>query len=353
MSQPWTPLQANTWYEQQPWLVGCNFIPSTAANQLEMWQPETFDPEAIERELGWAATLGMNSVRVYLHDLLWEADAEGFLHRIDQFLDLAHQQGIRTLLVFFDDCWYDHPQIGPQPEPVPGVHNARWVMSPGSVAIDDKRAWPRLEAFVRGVIRRFASDQRVLMWDVYNEVGNRFMATMNAPLWRRLPHQTATYVRHVLMRSPSLDLMDAAFEWARAEHPEQPLTAPVYYPFPKINKAVLAQSDVVTFHNYEDTSHLKELISRLKVEGRPVICTEWLSRQEDSLVQTHLPLFRREHVGCFCWGLVNGKTQTIYSWQETGNVDEPPDPWYHDLLHTDGTPYRVEEADLFRQMTNV
>ena len=349
MNERWSEARANDWYAAQPWLVGCNFIPSNAVNQLELWQAETFDPETIARELGWAADLGMNTVRVYLHDLLWADDAAGFLGRVDHFLSLAHERGIRTLLVLFDDCWHDAPRLGPQPEPTPGVHNSRWVMSPGSAAIRDKREWPRLEAYVRGVMRRFGGDERVLMWDIYNEVGNRFMPNMNLPAWRRLPHRAWTYMRHVLLRSPSLDLMDAAFAWARAEQPEQPLTASVYYPFPKINRAVLAQSDVITFHNYEDVAHLERLIARLKARGRPLICTEWLARNADSLVETHLEVFQREQVGCYNWGFVAGKTQTIYGWEEVGTGE--PAVWFHDLLRPDGTPYRAHETSLIKRLT--
>jgi len=68
----WTAKQANDWYAQQPWLVGSNFIPSTAINELEMWQADTFDLPTIDRELGWAQTLGMNTMRVFLHNLLWQ-----------------------------------------------------------------------------------------------------------------------------------------------------------------------------------------------------------------------------------------------------------------------------------------
>lgn len=346
----WSPARARAWHTAQPWRVGCNFAPSTAANQLEMWQAETFDPETIDRELGWAAeTLGMNAARVYLHDLLWVDDADGFLGRVDRFLEIAHGHGIAVMLVFFDDCWHDAPRLGPQGAPVPGVHNSRWAMSPGGAAVEDRAAWPRLEAYVRGVVRRFGQDDRVLAWDLYNEVGNRFMPAMNAPAWRRVPGHLATLWCHVLRRSPSLDLMDAAFGWARAERPAQPLTAPVYYPFPKINRACLAQSDVVTFHNYEGVRALERQIAALKAESRPVLCTEWLSRTAGSLAETHLPVFRRERVGCFCWGLVAGKTQTIYSWEEVGQGE--PDVWFHDLLRPDGTPYDAAEAAFFRRVT--
>ena len=344
----WSPARARDWYAARPWPLGCNFTPSTAANQLEVWQAETWDPETVGRELGWAAGLGMNSARVYLHDLMWADDAEGFLDRVDQFLGIASGHGLSTLLVLFDDCWQDDPRLGPQGEPVPGVHNSRWLMSPGSRAVGDRAEWPRLEAYVRGVVRRFGSDGRVLMWDVYNEVGNRFMPTMSAPAWRRVPGHAATYARHVLMRSPSLDLMDAAFGWARAERPEQPLTAAVYYPFPRINAAVLRQSDVVSFHNYEGVGATEALVARLQAGGRPVVCTEWLARGAGNGVATHLPVFRRERVGCYNWGLVAGRTQTAWGWEEVGEGE--PGVWFHDLLRPDGTPYDAAEAALFRRL---
>lgn len=346
----WTEKEANAWYEKQDWLVGCNFVPSTAINQLEMWQEETFDPGTIDQELGWATGLGFNTVRVYLHDLVWGADADSFAERINRYLGIADSHGIRTIFVLFDDCWYDEPRLGEQPEPVPGVHNSGWVMSPGSAAVKDRRQWHRLRAYVRGVVGAFGQDGRVLAWDIYNEVGNRFMPAMSAPAYRRLPVHARAYVRHVLRRSPSLDFMDAAFDWARSARPEQPLTAAVYYPFPKINRTVLAQSDVVSFHNYEGPEALERQIQELKSHGRPVLCTEWLARGNVSRFETNLPVFRRERVGCYNWGLVSGKTQTIYSWQDRGRFEEPEE-WYHDVLHPDGTPYDPDEADLVRRLT--
>src|SRR5271165_6401475 len=90
----WTAERASAWYEKQPWLVGCNFIPSNAVNQLEMWQAETFDPKTIDRELGWAEDLRLNTMRVFLHDLAWEADPIGFKKRVGQFLDIADKHKI-------------------------------------------------------------------------------------------------------------------------------------------------------------------------------------------------------------------------------------------------------------------
>ena len=140
----WSKTKANIWYNGQPWLVGCNFIPSTAINQLEMWQSDTFDPKTIDRELDWAADIGFNTVRVYLHDLAWESDAKGFKKRINQYLEIANRHGIKTLFVLFDDCWNANPKIGKQPEPVPGVHNSGWLQSPGKSIVNNPQKWSRL-----------------------------------------------------------------------------------------------------------------------------------------------------------------------------------------------------------------
>src|ERR1035438_9401531 len=108
--QRWTEDRANQWYRQQPWLVGANFLPSDAVNELEMWQAGTFDPAETDREFGWAESLGMNTMRVFLHNLLWEQDSAGFQHRLDQFLAIASKHHIRPMFVLFDSCWDPDPK---------------------------------------------------------------------------------------------------------------------------------------------------------------------------------------------------------------------------------------------------
>lgn len=321
----WTAEKANEWYARQPWLVGCDFIPSTAINQLEMWQAETFDEVTIDRELGWAADIGMNTVRVYLHDLAWHADPDGFKKRMDRFLTIAEKHHIRPLFVFFDDCWNDNPKIGKQPEPIPGVHNSGWMQSPGKAVVNNPAEWGRLEAYVRDVVGTFGKDERILLWDLYNEPGNSEQHLKSLPLLKKV------------------------FEWARAAGPSQPLSAGLWYDNNELNAFQLEASDVITFHNYNDARSLTDQIAKLKKHGRPVICTEWM-RRPISVVQSHLPIFAREHVGCINWGLVSGKTQTIYPWGSKKGAPEPK-PWFHDLFHKDGRPYDPAEIALFRELT--
>ena len=326
----WPADKATAWYGRQPWLVGCNFIPSTAINQLEMWQEDTFDPETIDRELGWAAQkLGFNTVRVFLHDLVYEADPKGFKDRLEKYLQIADKHKIRSMLVFFDDVWNPEPKLGKQPEPRPGVHNSAWMRSPGPKVVNDPESWPRLECYVTDILKTFAKDNRIVLWDLYNEPGNEKQVNKSLPLLKEV------------------------FAWARKVSPEQPLSVGLWRydkDFKELNDFQLAASDVVTFHHYGNAKDLRRLIGDLKKHGRPVICTEWMARTNKSLVDANLPVFFKEEVGCYNWGLVSGKTQTIFPW---GSKEGSPEPkvWFHDLFRADGTPFDAKEIYLFRTLT--
>jgi len=326
MKNQWTPSQAWDWYNRQPWLVGCNFIPSNAINQLEMWQIETFDPDTIDYELSWAASLGFNTVRVYLHDLLWDNSPDGFRVRIDQFLKIGAAHHIRPIIVIFDDCWNSDFALGKQPAPRPGVHNSGWAQSPGVNIVNSPLEWNRLERYVKGLLTAFRDDERILMWDLYNEPGNNQQG------------------------EKSLPLLQTAFEWARSVRPSQPLSAGLWVDNQSLNEFQVSASDVITFHNYSTTNSLEAQITQLIAYGRPLICTEYMARPVGSRFETHMPIFKRERVGCMNWGLVAGKTNTIFAWNTPLDVPEPP-LWFHDIFRKDGTPHRQEEVDFIRQIT--
>lgn len=321
----WTAEQANKWQAKQPWVVGANFLPSTAINQLEMWQAETWDPVTIDRELGWAEKIGMNTMRVYLHDLAYQADPEGFKARMKSFLEIASKHKIRPLFVFFDDCWNPNPKIRKQPEPKKGVHNSGWVRSPG----DSQRTssdFPRLKVYVQDVLKTFSRDKRVYLWDLYNEPGNSGYDLKSVPL------------------------LNAVYDWAQEVRPSQPVSTGVWYGNETLNKIQLERSDVVTFHNYNDAGSLAGQIASLKALGRPVICTEWMARGNNSRVLTHLQIFKKEGVTAINWGLVSGKSNTIFPWGSPEGGSEPK-LWFHDLFRQDGSAYDPAEIEEFKRLT--
>ena len=338
----WTTAKANTWYAQHRWLVGSNYIPTDAINQLEMWQADTFNPAQIDKELGWAEGIGMNTMRVFLHDQLWEQDPEGFKKRLDQFLGIAAKHGIKPLLVFFDSCWDANPKLGPQHPPIPGVHNSGWVQSPGRARLADTASYPKLEAYVQGVVRAFANDPRILGWDLWNEPDNG-ADERTGEKWKAVS-----------------TLLPLVYAWAREADPSQPLTSGVWHnddwsrgKLNPIERVQLEQSDVITFHVYDWPEVLERRVTQLQAYGRPIICTEFLARGAGSTFDTSLPLARRLHVGMINWGFVLGKTQTNFPWDswQKPYTQNPPIVWHHDVFHADGRPYRQAEVDQIRALT--
>lgn len=343
----WSEAQADEWYKKQPWLVGANYAPANAINELEMWQAETFDPATIDKELGWAADLGMNTMRVFLHDLLWQQDAEGFKKRLDQFLGIAEKHKIRPMLVLFDSVWDPNPQLGPQRAPRPGVHNSGWLQSPGAKALQDPMQHARLEAYVKGMVGAFAKDPRVLAWDVWNEPDN-----LNASSYGKLePPNKVELV---------LDLLPKTFAWARAAQPQQPLTSGVWKgdwstdaKMSRMDTLQIALSDVVSFHNYDDGAEFEKRIQWLTRFKRPILCTEYMARGNKSTFQGSLPIAKKHRVAAYNWGFVVGKTQTHLPWDswQRPYTDRKPAVWFHEIFRQDGTPYRADEVQLIRELT--
>lgn len=328
----WSAKKAADWYKTQPYLVGANYIPANAINQLEMWQADTFDPATIDKELGWAENIGMKTMRVFLHSLAYKADPAGFKLRIDQFLSIADKHHIKPMFVFFDDCWNKVPQIGKQPEKKIGIHNSGWMQDPGDPAYKDPANFPALETYVKDILKSFSHDKRILLWDLYNEPGNS--------------GKTGT----------SMTLLSNIFTWARAVNPEQPITAGLWNwgeKFNELNRFQLANSDVISYHCYDNPELHLRTIELLKLHGKPLICTEYMARTRNSTFTNILPLLKKENVVAINWGFVDGKTNTKYAWDTPMADGGEPALWFHEIFRANGNPYKNEETELIRKVTGV
>ncbi len=342
----WTEAQAKAWYEKQPWLVGCNFSPSTAINQLEMWQSETFDIKTIDRELGWAENLGFNCIRVFIHDIPWWQNSADLTSRMEEFLSRAKAHNIKVMFVLFDSCWHPYPKAGPQPAPTPHVHNSGWVQCPGLLVLTNTTRHAALEPFVKGVISRFSSHPQVLAWDLFNEPDNT-----NGSSYSQYEPTNKAELAYALLQK--------AFQWAREINPSQPLTAGVWAgewaPDAKrspVNRFMLENSDIITFHNYGPLPDMRKRVQSLQNYGRPLICTEYMARPAGSTFKYVLPWMKSQRIGAINWGFVAGKTQTIYpwdSWKKT-YAAEPP-VWFHDIFRKDGSAFDPKEILLLRELT--
>jgi hypothetical protein len=342
--QRWSEKSAAEWYSRQPWLVGSNYTPAYAINQLEMWQADTFDPRRMDLELGWAESIGLNTMRVFLHDLLWQQDSEGFKARMNTFLQIAERHHIKPLFVLFDSCWDPNPHLGKQHEPRPGVHNSGWVQSPGAKALEDPSQYPRLETYVKGVVGAFAKDARVLGWDLWNEPDNT-----NEGSYREF--EPKDKIARVLALLPKV------FAWARDARPTQPLTSGVWKggwsspdKLDATERIQIEMSDVISFHSYDQPVEFAKRILWLQPYNRPILCTEYMARGNGSTFQGSLPIAKKYRVAAINWGLAEGKTQTYLPWDSWKNpyVDREPAVWFHEIFRADGRPYRQEEVDFIR-----
>lgn len=342
----WSEEKANDWYAKQAWPVGANYVPRTAINQLEMWQADTFDLPAIDQEFGWAADIGMNTMRVFLHDLLWQQDAPGLLRRMEQFLKVADKHGIKILFVFFDGVWDPHPYTGKQRPPRPFVHNSGWVQSPGREILRDPARLDALKPYVQGVLKHFKNDTRIFGWDLFNEPDN---PNRDAYGMLELPNK----------HDAALVLLEKTYDWAREANPSQPLTAGIWLDYqgwkrnPPIYQFMLANSDFITFHNYADPEDMaKEVAELMAAYNRPLVCTEYMARGNKSTFDPILGNLRKDKVGAINWGLVDGKSQTIYPWETwEKNYTGEPVIWHHDIFRADGSPCRKAETDYIRSLT--
>ena len=327
----WTAKQAQDWYAKQPWLCGFNYIPANAINYTAMWDKTSFSPDLIQQELALAAQTGFNCVRVVLQHAVYADDPAYFKKTFGQFLAICQRNNIRVMPIFFDDCVFGtvmNPRIGKQPEPLAGWYAWAWSPSPGHTMVADPAYHAQLETYVTDLMTTFRDDPRIVVWDLYNEPTNGGLGKVSLPL------------------------LGKVFGWARRVNPSQPITVGHWVQNnPALNALTAANSDVVTFHSYDDLPKLMAYVTELGQAQRPLICTEWLNRSRNSVPETILPYFRKQNIGSMHWGLVNGKTQTNLPWGHRPG-DPEPTVWQHDLYRPDRTPYRPAELDLFRTLIN-
>ncbi|MER3465341.1 MAG: hypothetical protein C4329_13940 [Chitinophagaceae bacterium] len=210
--------------------------------------------------------------------------------------------------------------------------------------LNNPLSYDELESYVKGIVAHFKNDERVLIWDLYNEPDNMNITS----------YVDDYYVTH--KAELALALLKKTISWVRSINPMQPITmAPWKEDWTDRKISVLdnymfSHSDIVSFHCYEDKEEMEKRIKILQRFGRPMMCTEYMARTMDNTFHEILPLLRRYNVGAYNWGFVAGKSQTHCpwdSWQKTYN--DEPELWFHDIFRTDGTPYIQAEVDFLRE----
>jgi hypothetical protein len=328
----WSKEKAEAWYKKQGWICGVNYIPSNAINYTAMWDPTSFSPKLIDKELALAESIGMNCVRVVLQYAVYEKTPKAFVRNFEKFLTICKKHHIKAIPIFFDDCAFGvnkDPVAGKQVEPLLGWYAWAWSPSPGHTMVIDQRYYPKLEIYVKDIMLRYKNDERILLWDLYNEPSNSSTEVYSMPLLKKV------------------------FLWARDVNPSQPISSCWWMEDRKIiGDYGLQNSDIITFHCYRTKIETDSVIKNLKTDGRPIICTEWMHRLDGSTIEELLPYFKEKNIGNLLWGLVNGKTQTHLPWFYRPEMLPYKGVWQHDIFTPEFKPYKIEEIELIKKFSN-
>ncbi|MBQ9803003.1 MAG: cellulase family glycosylhydrolase [Clostridia bacterium] len=348
----WSKERIWSWYNSRPWFRGCNYMSADCANRIDQWQELGFEErfKTTEDELKLMQETGYNTVRLIIEYAVWKGEHDGFMERFDRYLSLCAKYGISCMIVLANDCmppkterWqmpylgeqtYDWGYHGGKKHSQHGTHKAPaphfYLDSP-----DTREDYFRM---VTEIVTKHRDDERICMWDVYNEPGNSRRAELTLPNLKKM------------------------FEVVRACNPSQPLTCGVCgmhgdetKPFNETTQYALDQSDIISYHFYHGYNEHIKVIKRLKKYGRPLLNTEWLGRCLGNDVFTLFPLFYLERIGCWNWGFVAGKYQTYEPWEGTwqryeNGTETAVDftKWFHDLYRPNHRPYDPKEIELIQ-----
>jgi hypothetical protein len=356
---PWTKEKAWRWYNDQPWIRGCNYMPASAANRMDMWQEygsrERF--EEMDRELKIASDIGFNTVRVLLEENgfgAWYYEHDHFMKNFEKFLQLCDKYGIRAIVVLGNDCsrpkaLWSIPKPGPRPCDW-GYHGARKQSQHGSfpgmmgyTSLDDPELRPKFFRMCEEIMTKYRDDDRILFWNIWNEPGAN-----------RREEVTVANLREMFALAWKIGVKQpcAADVWTDDFGTDAKAKNQAQYWAGKL-------SDIVSYHCYGDYEYQICVIRKLKrYYDRPMVNTEWLARIKNNDVFSAYPLFYIENVGCTCWGFVAGRYQTYEPWESMWRSYDEGHPatkdwdmtkWFHDLFRPSHRPYDPKEISLIKR----
>jgi hypothetical protein len=263
------------------WMHGVNYTPSYAATDVETWLE--YDPEVIDRELGYAERIGVNCLRVFLQSLVYEHAPDEFLQRFDHFVTTADRHGLKVMPILFDSCFGVSPSLESQ---------HMWVANPGPDRMS-REHFEALDAYARAVVTPYVGDERIALWDVMNEPTATVLSLTEegkAQIWAFVAH----YCELVQKIDPS-----HAVTVGVAGHD---------------NSNVADLVDVLSCHSYASTREkfreaLSTTQSQARAAGKPWIVSECCAPGWGNPYEMVLPELREFKAGHTCWELMIGKNQ--------------------------------------------
>ena len=354
MNQKWSKEKANEWYKKQGWLRGCNFIGSDCTNRLDMWQSYKSEEKLVtaDKELALCDKIGFNTVRLWMNFDVYYKEKNSYMDILEKYISLCdkHHQKVMIVLAYEEDLprgeVFVAKEMGEQKYAL-GEHQGRIPLEKEEI---EKTPYHYLEykelhdifiEMVKNIVSKYANDERVLCWNIFNEPG-------------------------IMIGERNIPLLKELFEVVRSYNPIQPLCADIWRGLNegKIKSAeeqlAYDLSDVISFHSYLPYSLLVEELHYHLKDGRPVLLTEWLHRINHNNIFEIYPLLYLNNVANYCWGFVVGKTQTHepwpHMWDEYYNgiiTDFDFTKWQHDLFRPNLRPYDPREIKVLEKYNNL
>lgn len=349
--EKWTKERAWEWYNKQPWIRGFCYYPSCCLNMIEMWQEYNWDKvkATMEKEMAIAKEWGFNAVRILTLFDLYLDQPEAHLNHLEEFIQICDKNQIKVMVCIGNDCLvsksnYKKPSYGEQEYDL-GYHSGKAISphivmnEPGYALADEPEYFDLYLEYVEAIISKYAKDERVLLWDIYNEPGNSRRGMM------------------------SYKVMEESFKIARKYDTIQPCAACCWSynekdePYKEIELKALEMSDVILYHGYMNYKKHKRTVKFLKkTYERPLFNTEWLHRIWHNDVEHFFPYFRKNKIAAFNWGFVRGKSQTNEPWEWLFNEyhlghgkDWDFTKWQHDLIRSNLEPYDFKEYEIIKR----
>ena len=212
MNNKWSKERIWNWYNSRPWIRGCNYMSADCANRIDQWQEYGFEErfKTTEEEFKLLKETGFNSIRIIIEFLVWKEEHDSFLKRFDRYLDLCEKYGITCMVVLANDCMrpkgLEINTLGEQKYDL-GYHGGRKLSQHGNLGgmghhyLDEEENRPLYLKMIEEMVTRYKDDERIIIWNVYNEVGNSKRTEVTLPNLKEI------------------------FEIIRKINPSQPLTA--------------------------------------------------------------------------------------------------------------------------------
>jgi len=261
---------------------GANYVPSYARNSLEIWAK--YDPEVVERELGYAAELGLDGVRTFIHSEPFLERPDDAVGAVKDFTRCCAEKKLAFMPVLLDGC---HIMSGSR------------LLWPGNPPPDKagEEGWPELEKYINLILPVLRDSESVAVYDVINEprVGAR-------PDFDKL-------TRHFSALVKDLD-------------PDRPVTIGA------INRgemnSVMDVVDVASVHSYMSSDvllheELRTCHRETEAAGKELILSEWgnavyhipmavTDEQQLRYYERALPVVMQSGAGWFLWELMVGNS---------------------------------------------